>query len=175
MQNPDAIQRMTIEWTRAQPSVGRFIRSFVRDRAQAEDLLQVVALVIVDRFESYEPDRPFIGWALGIARRVVLTHLRKEYRDRQVEFTNAVEQAADAFQRLEPQAEVMKDALAHCVDNVRGRSRRALLLRYSEGLELKQIGKRLGMTAGNVGVLLHRVRTSLRDCVQRRLRLEGQS
>ena len=31
-----AIQRMTIEWTRAQPSVGRFIRSFVRDRAHVE-------------------------------------------------------------------------------------------------------------------------------------------
>lgn len=175
MQDSDAIQRMTIEWTRAQPSVGRFIRSFVRDRAQAEDLLQEVALVIVDRFETYEPDRPFVGWALGIARRVVLTHLRKVYRDRQVEFSDAVEQAADAFQRLDPQTEAMKDSLAHCIGNVRGRSRQALLLRYTEGLELKQIAERLGMTAGNVGVLLHRVRTSLRECVERRLRLEGHS
>ena len=175
MQDSEAIQRMTIEWTRAQPSVGRFIRSFVRDRAQAEDLLQEVALIIVDRFETYEPDRPFIGWALGIARRVVQTHLRKVYRDRQVEFSDAVDQAASAFQRLEPQAEVMKEALDHCVRKVHGRSRQALLLRYTEGLELKQIAEHLEMTARNVGVLLHRVRTSLRECVQRRLRLEGHS
>ncbi len=40
MQDSDTIQRMTVEWTRAQPSVSRFIRSFVRDRAQADDLLQ---------------------------------------------------------------------------------------------------------------------------------------
>jgi hypothetical protein len=52
MQDSNRIQRMAIEWTRAQPSVGRSIRSFVRDRAQAEDLLQEVALVIVDRFEN---------------------------------------------------------------------------------------------------------------------------
>ena len=175
MQDSEAIRRMTIEWTRAQPSVGRFIRSFVRDRAQAEDLLQEVALIIVDRFETYEPDRPFIGWALGIAKRVVQTHLRKVYRDRQIEFSDAVDQAASAFQRLEPQAEVMKEALDHCVRKVHGRSRKALLLRYSEGLELKQIAEHLEMTAGNVGVLLHRVRTSLRECVQRRLRLEGHS
>ena len=175
MQDSEAIRRMTIEWTRAQPSVGRFIRSFVRDRAQAEDLLQEVALIIVDRFETYEPDRPFIGWALGIARRVVQTHLRKMYRDRQVEFSDAVDQAASAFQRLEPQAEVMKEALDHCVRKVHRRSRSALLLRYSEGLELKQIAEHLEMTAGNVGVLLHRVRTSLRECVQRRQRLEEHS
>ena len=103
------------------------------------------------------------------------THLRKVYRDRQIEFSDAVDQAAGAFQRMEPQAEVMKEALDHCVRKVHGRSRQALLLRYTGGLELKQIAERLGMTAGNVGVLLHRVRTSLRECVQRRLRLEGHS
>jgi RNA polymerase sigma-70 factor (ECF subfamily) len=175
MQESDTIRRMTIEWTRAQPSVSRFIRSFVRDRAQAEDLLQEVALVIVDRFETYQPERPFIGWALGIARRVVLTHLRATYRDRRVEYSDAVDRVADSFERLEPQAEAMKDSLAQCIGNVHGRSHQALLLRYTEGLELRQIAERLGMTANNVGVLLHRVRTSLRECVERKLRQEGHS
>ncbi len=174
MQDSDTIRRMTIEWTRAQPSVSRFIRSFVRDRAQAEDLLQDVALVIVDRFETYQPERPFIGWALGIARRVVLSHLRAAYRDRRIEFSEAVERVADAFERLEPQAEAMKDSLAQCIGKVRGRGRKALRLRYTEGMELKRIANQLGMTAGNVGVLLHRIRVSLRKCVERRLRMEEQ-
>ena len=175
MKDPETIQRMTIEWTRAQPSVGRFIRSFVRDRGQAEDLLQEVALVIVDRFETYEPDLPFIGWALGIARRAVLAHLRSVYANPRVEFSDAIDRVADAFERLDPQAEAMKDSLAYCIGNVRGRSRQALVLRYTSGLELKQIAERLGMTAGNVGVLLHRVRANLRECVERRLKAEGLS
>ena len=65
MEHQDALRRLTIDWTRAQPSVGRFIRSFVRDRGEAEDILQQVALVIVDRYDTYDPDRPFLGWALG--------------------------------------------------------------------------------------------------------------
>jgi len=65
MEHQDALRRLTIDWTRAQTSVGRFIRSFVRDRGEAEDILQQVALVIVDRYETYDPDRPFLGWALG--------------------------------------------------------------------------------------------------------------
>ncbi len=175
MSDSDSIQRMTIEWTRAQPAVGRFIRSFVRNRAEADDVLQEVALVIVDRFESWDSDRPFIAWALGIARKVVQSHLRRKYRDRKVEFSPAIERVAESFERLEPQAELMKDSLADCLGKLRRHSRRVLALRYSDGLELKQIAEQLGTTASNVGVLLHRIRATLKQCVDRRLQTEGLS
>ena len=81
MSSSDSVQRMTIEWTRAQPSVGRFVNSFLRDRAEAADVLQEIALVIVEKFDQWDPKRPFVGWAPGIARRVVLAHLREKYRD----------------------------------------------------------------------------------------------
>jgi len=51
--------------------------------------------------------------------------------------------------------------------------RRALLLRYEEGLELQQIAERLGKSAGHVGVLLYRVRSALRECIDRRLGAEN--
>ena len=175
MSDQDDIQRMTIEWTRAQPSVGRFIRSFVRNRAEADDVLQEVALVIVDRFETWDSNRPFVAWALGIARRVVQTHLRAKYRDRKVEFSSAIDRVAEAFERLDPRAELMKDSLSDCLGQLRGHRHKVLSLRYSDGLELKQIAERLGMTASNVGVLLHRVRATLRQCVDRRLQVEGMS
>ncbi len=127
MSDSGSIQRMTIEWTRAQPSVGRFIRSFVRNRAEADDVLQEVALVIVDRFETWDSDRPFVARALGIARRVVQLHLRKKYRDRKVEFSSAIERVAGSFERLEPQAELMKDSLADCIGQLRGHSRKVMV------------------------------------------------
>ena len=173
MSNSDSVKRMTIEWTRAQPSVGRFVGSFLRDRAEAADVLQEIALVIVEKFEQWDPEQPFVGWALGIARRVVLAHLREKYRDRRVEFSDAIDKVALSFEKLEPQAELMKDSLADCLGQVRGQSRQVLSLRYTEGLELKQIGDQLGMTASNVGVMLHRVRAALRKCVDRKLKAEG--
>ena len=173
MSNSDSVKRMTIEWTRAQPSVGRFVGSFLRDRAEAADVLQEIALVIVEKFEQWDPEQPFVGWALGIARRVVLAHLREKYRDRRVEFSDAIDQVALSFERLEPQAELMKDSLADCLGQVRGQSRQVLSLRYTDGLELKQIAGQLGMTASNVGVMLHRVRAALRKCVDQKLKAEG--
>lgn len=175
MSNSEAVQRMTIEWTRAQPSVARFVNSFLRDRVEADDALQEVALVIVERFEDWDSNRPFVGWALGIARRVVMTHLRLKYRDRQIQFSDAVDHVAESFQRLEPQTELMKDSLSDCLGRVRGHSRQVLSLRYTEGLELTQIAERLAMTASNVGVLLYRVRATLRKCIDGRLEAEGRS
>lgn len=172
MTNSENIRQMTVDWTQAEPSVGRFVCSFIRDSAEAEDVLQEVALVIVDRYSSYDSMQPFIGWALGIARRVVWTHLRNKYRDRDLIREDAIDQVSAAFERLDPHVQDMKDALAHCVRKVGGEGRRVLLLRYEEGLELKQIAERLGKSANNIGVLLYRVRSALRGCIDRRLSSE---
>jgi RNA polymerase sigma-70 factor (ECF subfamily) len=166
------IKRMTADWTRAEPSVGRFVRSFIRDSTQAEDVLQEVALVIVDRYSSYDSTQPFIRWALGVSRRVVWTHLRNSYRFRDQELKDAIDQVSSAFEKLDPHVQDMKDALAHCVEKVSGEGRRVLLLRYEEGLELKQIAERLRKSASAIGVLLHRVRSALRECIDRRLSAE---
>jgi len=166
------IKRMTADWTRAEPSVGRFVRSFIRDSTEAEDVLQEVALVIVDRYSSYDSTQPFIGWALGIARRVLWTHLRNSYRIKDPELREAIDQVSSVFEKLDPHVQDMKDALAHCVEKVSGEGRRALLLRYEEGLELKQITQRLRKSSSAIGVLLYRVRSALRECIDRRLSAE---
>src|SRR5210317_759449 len=172
MTNNHDIKQMTVDWTRVQPSIERFIRSFIRDSAEAEDVLQEVALVIVDRYCSYDATQPFIGWALGISRRVVWTHLRSKYRDRDQELQDAIGHVSSAFETLDPHAQDMKEALGHCIEKVGGEGRRALLLRYEEGLELKQIAERLRKSASAVGVLLYRVRSALRECIDRRLSAE---
>ena len=120
------IERMTVDWTRAEPSVERFVRSFIRDAAEAEDIMQEVALVIVDCYESYDSTQPFVGWALGIARRVVWTHLRNTYRDRNLNLNDAIDHVASAFERLDPHVQDMRDALAHCDEKVSGDGRREI-------------------------------------------------
>jgi len=166
------IKQMTVDWTRAEPSIDRFVHSFIRDSVEAEDVLQEVALVIVDRYSSYDSTQPFLGWALGIARRVVWAHLRKKYRDRDLILNDATTHVSGAFEKLDSQVQDMKDALAHCMGKVGGEGRQALLLRYEEGLELKQIAHRLGKSVTAAGVLLYRVRCALRECIDRRLRAE---
>jgi len=62
-------------------------------------------------------------------------------------------------------------ALEHCMNRVRGDAKKLLELRYQEGRSPEDIAKSLGRTAVAIRVSLHRVRTALRDCVERRLGL----
>ena len=87
--------------------------------------------------------------------------------------TRAVDNVADAFELLDPHTQRMKDALLQCVDNLNGPSREALRMRYQDRLDLKEMSARLEKTPGSISVLLHRVRTLLRECIERRLTAEG--
>ena len=166
----DSFKRLTVEWTRAQPAVGRFVRSFVRNRADAEDVLQEVALTIVDRFDKYDPERPFIGWALGVARNLVKTHFRKQQR-RPVttEDESAVDRVAEAFEILQPELEDMKEVLAECLRRVPSEDRQILAMQYEDGLKPGSIAERIGKTPNHVAVLMHRLRVGLRQCVERKM------
>ena len=61
-------QQFTLLWTRHQNTVRAFLLGAARDGHVADDLLQAVALVLLEKFEHYDPARPFIAWAMGFAR-----------------------------------------------------------------------------------------------------------
>jgi RNA polymerase sigma-70 factor, ECF subfamily len=172
MDDSEAIKNLTLEWTKAQPGVSRFIRSFVRNQADAEDLIQEVALTIVDRYASYDPSRPFSPWAFGIARNLVKAHFRKQLKQLPgSEDETAVDRVADAFETLQPQLEDMKEALAGCMQKLPPADRTILALHYDEELKPHTIAERLGQSANYVAVQLYRMRKNLRRCVERSLNL----
>ena len=170
MDDPESIKQLTLHWTRAQPAVARFIRSFVRSHSDAEDLLQEVALTIVDRFEKYDPERPFSAWAIGIARNLLKAHFRKQVRSfPTAEDGGAIDRVADAFEHIEPELEDMKDALESCMRARPAADRKLLALHYEGGLKPAAIGERLGKSANHVAVQLYRIRKALRRCVELKL------
>jgi RNA polymerase sigma-70 factor (ECF subfamily) len=170
MEDSEFIKRLTIEWTRAQPAVARFVRSFVRNPADADDVLQEVALTIVDRFEKYDASRPFLGWALGVARNLVKAHFRKQLRrPPTIEDETAVDRVAAAFEVLQPELEDRKQALAECIEWVPAADRQILAMHYEDDLKPAGIAEKVGKSANHIAVLLHRLRAGLRKCVEQKM------
>jgi hypothetical protein len=58
-------------WTQAQPTVSAYVHALVGDRAARDEVLQQVALAILEHFGSYDSERPFLPWAMTIARNAV--------------------------------------------------------------------------------------------------------
>lgn len=161
-------QQLAGLWTAAQPVVAGFIASLVRDHHAAEDLLQKTASALVAKFDDYEADRPFVPWAIGVARFEVLNYLRQTQRDPHQFATDTLDAVADAYSEIRDDLSDRKSALTACMDALPERSRSLMNLRYVEGLTPSQIAARTDMNPNQARVTLHRIRASLRECIEKR-------
>ena len=166
-------EEFTRLWTKAQPAVAGFIRAAVGNRAESDDLLQDVAVVLLRKFQTYDRSQAFVGWAIGIARYEILAYHRRCSSDRLFFDNETLGQVAAAYERVSNDLGDMGEALKHCVEGTTGRSRQLLELRYVDELSVNDIARRLRLGLSAVKVALHRLRVALHKCVEERLSRGG--
>lgn len=150
-----------------------FIGSLVQDRHAREDVMQEVALIAWNKFDTYDSQRSFGAWARGIAVNMILK-LRERTARSAVPFSpDTVQAVLDAANRAEAGSSPWIDKLERCVEQLPEKSRRLLALRYEESLEMQQIADRVQSTAEAVHKALSRLRLRLRECVESRLATTG--
>jgi RNA polymerase sigma-70 factor (ECF subfamily) len=163
--------------TVAQRRLYAFICTLVVDRGDADEVLQETNLALCQQIERFEPGTDFLAWACRVAHFKVLK-LRDSHKRHRVVLEDAVieQLASEAIeeQRLAGRLaaeryEQRRLALVACLDEISDRHRTALMLHYQGGQSLAMIGAQLGRTANAVAQLLHRVRSALRGCMERRL------
>lgn len=156
-----------------------FILALTRDYDAAEEVLQEVALVIIEEANHQTVVGHFPSWAQGIARRRVADYYRKRNRRHAIEqlsgtMTEVVCQAfAENEELLDRHQERMK-ALMQCLTRLTGRSRDVIVGFYQQRQSIQQLADALAWQANSVKVALSRARKLLADCIQVRLRTGGQ-
>jgi len=165
------IQAMRL-WTLAQPVVSAFVISVVRDFSARDDVLQEVAVAVIESFDSYDPQRPFVAWAMGIAQNKVRQYLRRIQRDRLVFDDDVLVHLAAAFEEESAEQSQSLAFLRSCLEQLEGRSRKLCELRYGSDLKPAAMAESLGMTANTVAKALQRIRDQLRACIERKVAVE---
>ena len=168
----DNHEQFTRRWTEAQPIVAGYINAVVADFQEAEDLLQNVAVILLRKFPEYDAQRPFVAWAIGIAKREVLMARRHHARNFLCYQADLLERISEAYQELAPEFEDRSRALRDCLRSVKGRAGELLRLRYEESLKPNSIAARVSMAVVAVRVMLSRTRATLRECIERKLKLQ---
>jgi len=136
--------------------------------ADADDVFQLTALALWRRFDTYDPSRSFLNWALGVARFEAATWLRTRDRDR-LRFSDELTLLLlDAVAEL-PEDEVSdrQVALPGCVDKLTETDRLLLTECYQRETDVASIAVRLGRSAQSVHNSLARIRRALHDCIER--------
>ncbi len=166
--NPQDVELLAAHWTRAQRTVAAFVRTLVSDFHDSEEVLQRVAVALVRKFDQYDPARPFTAWAIGCAKFEALAYLRQRGADRLVFDEAIVERIADNCSREAESDLPMPMFLEQCVEELDGRSRRAIQLRYSSNMRTAQIAQEMQLSDPAARMLLSRARALLRKCVELR-------
>ena len=149
-------------------AVRRYLRFLGAERADLDDLVQEVLLAAVRSFAAVEPTLP---WLLVTARNALRQHLRRLGRRHEVADLDRLD-AAWATQMGDDAGQSKREALVLCLQSLPERSRRAVLLRYQEGLSREAIAAQTGLGVEGVKSLLERVRAALAGCIERRVRHE---
>lgn len=147
------------------------LRVFVAVRCATDDLVEEVvqsALITTWRvLPKYEARGTFVSWVKGIA----LNHLRKELssRARSAGRDLGTLLASHDAAALDAQADHHDDPrlerLRACIGKLNEALRTLIDLRYRDDLDLDALATRLGKSAGALAVQFHRLRKTLRACV----------
>ena len=162
-------EEIAVLWTGAQSAVVAFISSIVPNFQDADDILQQVAVAVIKNYDKYDKDRPFVAWAIGIAKNEVLMHRRKNSQNKLIFSTQAIQAIAEVYEEESSKLDDTKKALAVCIKKLKGRAKRILEMRYVSELAIPRIAQKLGMTQSAVYTTFHRIRLALRDCINRQL------
>ena len=156
-------------WHKWQTSIRAYLVAAVTNYHDAEDLLSQVAVAVARDYEKYDPDTPFIRWAIAIARNRVLNYRRQKATSKLVFTQDTLDTLAGAMPEDPPAETETKAALDQCIGKLQARSQQALTLRYEQDLKPAEIAPRLDMSVTAVTSMLHRVHKALAKCVKQAL------
>ena len=165
------------------PMLVRMARQRLRNDAWAEDAVSETIVAALENAAAYGGRAKAQTWMVGILKHKVVDQIRRHTRECQLgndedadfddladdEASAAIEARADW---ADPQEHVSRRQFMadfdRCLQALPQQQGRAFVLRNWIGKETDEICSELGVSAGNLSVLLHRARGRLREALQSR-------
>jgi RNA polymerase sigma-70 factor (ECF subfamily) len=144
--------------------------------SEAEDLVQDVFTTFFERLDRFEGRSQLRTWLFGILHNKALERHRASVVENRADPIDAIfESRFDADGKwAQPPADLERlllskeagELIHSCMGELPANQRGAFVLREIEGIESAEICKILGITVTNLGVLMHRARIRLRECLE---------
>lgn len=150
-----------------------YVYGLVPIHADADDILQQTKMVMWRSFSQFELGTNFIAWARKIAFHQILGYRRQSKRVHIPLSEEMLEQVGHEVARLSDQGQARREALESCLHTLPTEHRQIVLLRYYEELEVDQIAERVNSTTAAVYRALSRLRYTLLECVENRVKAEN--
>jgi RNA polymerase sigma-70 factor (ECF subfamily) len=159
-------------FTAHEPAIRAHVRRLVPARADADDVMQEVSVVLWEKFDTFREGADFRAWAFGVARYEVLAWLRDRGRDRLVLDEVVIAKIAVETTADEPHLDRQREALEHCMKKVPDDQRDLLMKAYQPDSRIHDVAQASGRTVAGFYQWLLRMRKTLLECIRRALTQE---
>lgn len=166
----------------------------VRDQEVAEDLVQETFLAALESLGSFKNNSSLKTWLVSILRNKIFDYFKESKKSTPLSFFDTNEdtnvfidnyfqsdkesnqnhwkQNASPKDWKQNPSEAMEQkefqiVLQQCLENIPEKQANIFVMREIDCLSTKEICKELDVTESNIWVILHRVRTSLRHCLEK--------
>jgi RNA polymerase sigma-70 factor (ECF subfamily) len=136
----------------------------------APDVAQQANAKIWEKRSEFELGTNFKAWAFAIARYEVLNYRKQQLRDSRMHFSSELEtQLSEDMEVREDSLEMRQEALSKCLEMLDERHRELLMHRYASTATLGEVASQTNRSVGSLKVTLHRLRSKLLSCINRRM------
>ena len=161
------LEQFTTQWSSAERVIRLYLNSVIYNRADAQDVLQRVALCAYQKYDEYDASQSFQGWLFGIAKFEVLGYFRNLGRNPEVIDSEISERLAD---NMEDQSEAIsredderREKLEQLLTQLPEKAQELVRLRFFENREYDEIARLLNTNEGAVRTALSRIIAKLRS------------
>ena len=161
------LEQFTKQWSTSERVIRLYLNSAIYNRADAQDVLQRVALCAYQKYDEYDASQSFQGWLFGIAKFEVLSYFRNLGRNPEVIDSEISERLAD---NMEDQSEAIsredderREKLEQLLTQLPEKAQELVRLRFFENREYDEIARLLNTNEGAVRTALSRIIAKLRS------------
>ena len=167
--------------TECQGKLFAYIYSVTADADLAKDILQETNRQLWQRTKEYDPGRDFLPWAITHAYNQVRTFRARKKRDRLVfEEEETLIAVTERYSEREGRAGsdptgsgARELALEACMKRLSDNHRSLIDRFYHRGESHEEIAAGMKRRANTIAVMIHRIRRTLADCINRKLTHES--
>ena len=146
-----------------------FILALAGNYSDADDLLQEVAMVMLDKFDEFEQGSNFLAWAIQIARYKIISFRRKQNRRSILFSEKAINNIIAQYQKILERDEERIMALQSCLLKLSEEDRKLISMRYESDTTTKQVALEMGRSLKGIYQSMARIHRLLQNCIRRTL------
>jgi len=154
------------QFVRCQDHLYTYIASLVPNAQDVGELFQQTSLQLLQNWEKYDAQRPFMPWACAVALNEVRTFARQQrHRDRLLSDALLAAISETQFKAAEV-IDARLDALGGCVEGLPPAKRALVEKCYSGECSIKDMAASMSLPPQTLYKRLERVRRELFQCIE---------